>query len=173
MKNKGSVHLYIGNGKGKTTAALGLLLRATGAGKRGCLIQFLKARASSEIAVLKKLRIKTVLFGEKHPLFYKSSSIELLKKKIQRDLKKTLAIVMDRGYEIIILDEILRLPEEGLAEKDDVKRIIRSKPAATELVLTGGSTGRDMIRLADYVNNIKKIKHPYKEGLKPRLGIEY
>ena len=107
MKEKGSVHLYIGKGKGKTTAAVGLAVRAKGAGKEVCFIQFLKARQSSELLMLKKLGVEILFLKERHPLFYKSASTDKLKQKILKDLKKAASIIRDSQYDIIILDEVL------------------------------------------------------------------
>lgn len=173
MKQTGLIHLYIGRGKGKTTAALGLASRACGAKKKVCFIQFLKAKASSEIAALKRLEVKVVLFKEKHPCFYKSASISSLKEKVSDDLKKTEAIIRDKRHDLVVLDEVLYLSEKRLIKEDDILRLIRLKPSKTELVLTGASAGKAVIRLADYVSTIKAVKHPYRRGILARRGIEY
>lgn len=173
MKRQGLIHLYIGKGKGKTTAALGLISRACGLKKRVCFIQFLKVRTSSEIPVLRKLKVKVISFKERHPFFYKRASTNSLKKKVFEDLKKTEAIVKDKGYELIVLDEILYLLEKKLVKEDDILRIIRLKPPKTELILTGGSASKAIINLADYVSTVKDTKHPYKRGVLARPGIEY
>lgn len=172
MKKPGLIHLYIGRGKGKTTAALGLALRACGAKKKVCFIQFLKAKASSEIAALKRLGVETMLFRERHPCFYKSASIASLKKKVSEDISRTEALIRDNKHDLIVLDEILYLSEKRLISEDDLLRLIRLKPLSTELVLTGASAGKAIIRLADYVSNIKATKHPYRKGLLARRGID-
>lgn len=173
MKQLGLIHLYIGRGKGKTTAALGLASRSRGAKKRVCFIQFLKGKASSEIAALKRLKVKVILFKEKHPCFYKSASISALKKKVSEDLKKTEALIRDKRHDLIVLDEILYLSEKRLIKEDDVLRLIKLKPPKTELVLTGALAGKAIIKLADYVSTIKATKHPYRKGILARRGIEY
>lgn len=173
MKQKGLIHLYIGKGKGKTTAALGLVSRACGAKKRACFIRFLKPKTSSEISTLKKLKIDVISFKERHPFFYKSSSISSLKKEVLEDFKKTEAIIKDKRYNLIVLDEILYLLENRLVKEDDILRLIRLRPSRTELILTGGSASRKIVNLADYVSTIKATKHPYKKGVLARPGIEY
>lgn len=173
MKKQGLIHLYIGKGKGKTTAALGLLLRAYGANKKTCLIQFLKARPSSELSTLKKLKVKVFAFKEKHPLFYKSASIDSLKKKVLRDIKKAGSVIKDKRYNFIVLDEILYLLSRKLIKEAEVIKLIKSKPLQTELILTGNSNGKTILKLADYVSTIKETKHPYRKGILARRGIEY
>ncbi len=173
MRQRGLTHLYIGRGKGKTTAALGLLLRACGAKKMTCLIQFLKAKPSSEISILKKLKITVISFREKHPLFYKSASIEKLKKKVSEDLKETKTILKSKRYNFIVLDELLYLLEKKLTKECEILKLIKSKPAQTELILTGGSASKAILKLADYVSIIKDTKHPFKKGISARMGIEF
>lgn len=173
MKQKGLIHLYIGKGKGKTTAALGLVARACGAKRKVCFIQFLKPKASSEIRTLKRCKVEVISFKQRHPLFYKRASIDSLKKKVSEDLKKTETMVRDKRYDLIVLDEILYLLEKKLAKEDDILRVIKLKPPKTELILTGRTSSKRIINLADYVSTIKDTKHPYKKGISARLGIEY
>ena len=173
MSGKGLTHLYIGRGQGKTTAALGLMLRACSAKKKCCLVQFLKARGSSEAAALKKLKIDVVTFRERHPMFYSKTNIDMLKKQISRDLQKAEAIIRSKRYNFIVLDELLYVPAKQLAKEADIARLIRSKPESLELVLTGGSAGRSILQLADYVSTISATKHPFMKGSKARRGIEY
>lgn len=173
MKQEGLLHLYIGRGKGKTTAALGLALRACGAKKKVCFVRFLKPGTSSEIAVLRRLKVRVVSFEERHPCFYKRASISSLKKIVSEDLKKTKAIVKDKRNELIVLDEILYLLEKKLVKEADILRIMKLKPPKTELILTGGSASRAVMNLADYVSTIKATRHPYRKGIPARPGIEY
>ena len=171
--NRGLIHLYIGKGKGKTTAACGLTLRAHGAGRKACFVRFLKPRPSSEILMLKRLKIDVVSFKEKHPFFYKAASIEALRDKVLRDIKKTEKIIRDRNYNFIVLDELLYLYSEKLISEHDIVRLIGLKPKDTELVITGVSATKTMIKLADYVSTIDDTKHPFKRGIKARPGIEF
>ncbi|MFH1868433.1 MAG: cob(I)yrinic acid a,c-diamide adenosyltransferase, partial [Candidatus Omnitrophota bacterium] len=164
MKRRGHIHLYIGNGKGKTTAALGLLLRAHGAKRKTCLVQFLKAMPSSELSALKKLKVKVVAFKERHPLFYKSASIKRLKEQILKDIRKAEDIVKDKSYDLIVLDEVLYLLNYKLIKERELLKLIDLKPAQTELILTGGSAAKSVLRIADYVSTIKETKHPFKKG---------
>jgi len=173
VNNRGSVHIYEGKGKGKTTAAIGLSIRVAGAGKKVCFIQFLKPRQSSEIGILKRLGIKTVLFDQKHPLFYKSASVEKLLLQVQKDMITANAIVKDGKYDLIVLDEILYAFKQKLIRDKDLIGIIEAKPAKTELVLTGAKATKKIVELADYVSTINETKHPFKRGIKARRGIEY
>ena len=172
MRIKGLVHLCVGKGRGKTTTAVGLALRAHGAGRKVCFIQFLKARVSHEILMLEKLGIKTILLKEKHPLFHKSSSIESLRDKLPNDIKYVRAILKGRKYNFIILDEILYLLKMGFLDENDIIRLIKLKPSSTELILTGGYVTESIKNLADYVSTINNTKHPFQKGRKARKGVE-
>jgi len=173
MSSKGLIHIYTGGGKGKTTAAVGLSIRAHGAGKKVCFIQFLKPAPSSEIGILKKLKMKTVLYNQKHPLFYKAASMKVLKHQVQKDLVRTEAIIKDKKYDLIVLDEILHLLKGKLITGADIIKLVKKKHTKTELVLTGAKPTKPILALADYVSVINGLKHPYKRGVKARSGIEY
>src|SRR3989338_9175814 len=114
------IHLYIGNGKGKTTAAVGLAIRARGAGKRVCFVQFLKGGCiSSEIMPLKKIGVNVVRFSQRHPIFCKNISVPNLKKRISQDLNKVEKILRKMKYSVVILDEMLSaLNSKFIGEKD-------------------------------------------------------
>lgn len=167
------IHLYIGKGKGKTTAAVGLALRAKGAGKKVCLLQFLKGGlASSEIAPLKKARIKVIRFSQKHPAFYKNVCIADLKDKILRDLESAKEILKSERYNVVILDEILCALKDKFIKEKDVLNLIKNNPKETEVILTGISCTPKISNIADYISCIKNIKHPYQKGKRARRGIE-
>lgn len=165
------LHLYIGNGKGKTTAAIGLVVRAKGAGKKVCFVQFLKGGcASSEIKPLKKLGIRFIRFSHRHPVFYKKISVSNLKTKISKDLESVKKILSK--YNMVVLDEILTALRHKFATEKEVLSIIASRPEKTELVLTGVSAPARIRKLADYISYIKKLKHPFDRGAMARKGIE-
>ncbi|UCH12873.1 MAG: cob(I)yrinic acid a,c-diamide adenosyltransferase [Candidatus Omnitrophota bacterium] len=167
------IHLYTGDGKGKTTAAVGLALRAKGTGKKVCIIQFLKGGcASSEIKLLKKVGIKVIRFAQIHPAFSKSVSIPELKKKISHDLERVEEILKMKRYNVVILDEILCVLRDKFIKEKDILRIIKCSPKQTELILTGILSTPKISKLADYISRIKNVKHPYQKGIKARLGIE-
>lgn len=169
---KGLVQIYTGNGKGKTTAALGLALRATGAGLNVYIGQFIKNKAYSEIKTLKKIKkIKIEQYGrgcfiKRHP---KKIDIEYA----QKGLRKAQKNIMSGKYDMIILDEVIITLKLGITEIKEIVNIIKRKPRHVELVLTGRYCPQILFKHADLITEMKEIKHPYKKGIKARLGIEY
>ena len=173
------VHLYIGDGKGKTTAALGLALRACGWDKRIYIGQFLKdyrlSLGETKAIEKYKLKIKIERFKDQiHPMFVKEK--ELDRKKIKRSVERALAkiesYITAEKFDLIILDEVLSALKEGFVSKERLKRII-NKAKDTELILTGRYAPPELIKLADYVSAMKKIKHPFGKNIFARVGIEY
>jgi len=166
------IQIYIGDGKGKTTASLGLGLRANGANKKVLLIQFLKDGTSSEIKVIKKLKnfdVKT--FGKKgfvtkENLTKKDFDLAMQGFNFAREAIK------NKKYNIIILDEINIAVYFGLLKVNDVLDLIKKTPKKVELILTGRKANKKIIELADLVTEMKEIKHYYKKN-KAREGIEY
>jgi len=169
----GLIHVYTGHGQGKTIAALGLALRALGAGLKVCLIQFMKTGQYSEIKALKKFKkIKIFQFGRKNFVNLKKpakADIDLA----QRGLRKAEAITRTKNYDLIILDEINVAVKFGLIKLDQLVDLIKSKPKNVEFVLTGRFAHSKIIKIADYVSEMKLIKHPYYQGIKARKGIDY
>jgi cob(I)alamin adenosyltransferase len=174
------VHFYIGDGKGKTTAALGLALRAAGAKKRVYIGQFLKDEKSfcSECEALKKskLSIKFARFtGQKHPMFLKTGG-KFDKMALTLSIKKALMEIeeyMDKKkFDVFILDELLNAVRAKFCSASVVKKLIK-KGKPFEVVLTGRNASGDLISLADYVSFIKKVKHPFDKKIVARKGIEY
>ncbi|MFN3395642.1 MAG: cob(I)yrinic acid a,c-diamide adenosyltransferase [Thermodesulfovibrionales bacterium] len=169
---KGYIQVYTGNGKGKTTAALGLALRAAGAGMRVCIIQFVKKRRCSEHRALERfsdlITIKQYgtgfLKGERR----KKSEIEAAHK----GLEEAREIIRSKEYDIVILDEVNVATHYGLIKVDDLLELIESKPPNLEVILTGRYADRRIIERADLVTEMKKIKHYKDSGVKARVGIE-
>lgn len=172
MKNNlGKIHVYTGNGKGKTTAALGLALRAIGAGYNVYIIQFLKAQDYSELKSLKPLRQITLKrFGQK-TFIVKKANLEdkILAQKAMAWSKK---ILSEKKFEMVIMDEIFLATFFKLIETKDLIELIKKKPKNVELVLTGRKAPKAVIDLADYVTEMKEIKHPFQKGVLARRGIE-
>ena len=173
------IHVYTGNGKGKTTAAVGLAVRASGAGKKICLIQFLKGcTAYNELKTLKKLsgKCRIVRFKEQHPIFCsrdKKKAAAKLKKQAAGDLEAAKKLVLSKKFDLVIMDEIINLASQGFVPEKELIALIRSAPRKLELVLTGRGASRNLLREADYATDMRLIKHPYYRGKKPRKGIEY
>lgn len=166
------IQVYTGNGKGKTTAALGLALRAAGAGLKIYIGQFLKGKSYSELNSLKKIEnIKVEQFGKK--CFIKRmpsrKDIELAR----TGLKKIRKIISKNNYNVVILDEINVALKFRLLTLKDVIKIIQKTPRKIELVLTGRWAHPEILKIADLVTEMKEVKHYFKNGIKARKGIEY
>lgn len=165
------IQVYTGDGKGKTTAALGLALRAVGAGLKVYIAQFLKGKNYSELKFLKKIKnIKIEQFGS--GCFIKGApsarDIELAK----TGFKKIKEIISKRSYNLVILDEINVALHLKLLDLEEIVDLIKNTPKSSELVLTGRSAPPEIIKAADLVSEVKEIKHYYKNGIKARKGIE-
>lgn len=191
--NKGYVQVYTGNGKGKTTAALGITMRASGAGKKIAFIQFMKALGYSEQKVLPTLPGVTwktlgkpffiakagsiseedlaqyggacVVFEEGHPP-------EEYVKMISDGFAETREMIRSGDYDMVVLDEINCAMYFGLISVEEVLDLIRTKPEHTELILTGRCAPDEIIDAADLVTEMREIKHYYNEGVEARKGIE-
>jgi len=170
-KPKGKVHIYTGQGKGKTTAAIGLAVRAKGAGLKVIILQFLKKGQYSELKPLKKLGIEVRQLGQKD--FCKPKKVKPAEiKKAKTGLNIAKKVIASDQYDLIILDEINVCSKFGLIKEHDLIDIIESKPDRLELVMTGRGALIKLLKLADYVTDMNEIKHPFNHGLKARKGIE-
>lgn len=169
------IHLYCGDGKGKTTAALGLAIRALGSGFRVVFVQFLKNHTTGEITVLEKLPGVTVLRGKEGTAFsFAMTEEEKEKTKLlhTEHLKKAIELAGSGNCDMLVLDEAAGACNRGLIDQDLLEAFIRNKPERLELVMTGRNPAHWMIECADYVSEIRKIKHPYDKGIPARIGIE-
>ena len=170
--NQGYIHVYTGDGKGKTTAALGLALRAAGANKKVFIAQFVKSMEYSEWNALKCLDafIDIKLFG--HGCFITKDPDPDDISAAQKGLQEIHQILMDKKYDLVILDEITIALYYNLLSLEDVITLIKDKPVETELVLTGRYAPEEIISLADLVTEMKEIKHYYQQGVLSREGID-
>jgi cob(I)alamin adenosyltransferase len=174
--SKGLVQLYTGNGKGKTTAAIGQAIRAYGHNLKICIFQFLKPEDSftGELSVFKKLNIKVIRHKEPYSFKLPTKKSEL--DKFKNSLLKMLNQAKEafNEYDIIILDEINILPHLKIIDTKVILDLIEQKPEKVELILTGRNAPIELINKADLVTQMESIKHPYVEkGLTARKGIEY
>jgi len=172
MKNNlGKIHVYTGNGKGKTTAALGLALRAIGRGYKVCLVQFLKAQPYGELKSLKLLpRLKIKRFGEKtyiHGVGSQKDKIEA-----EKALKWAREAIYSSQYDVVILDEVFLAIFFKLIKTTEIIELAKNKSKNVELVLTGRKAPAQIVKIADYVTEMREVKHPYQKGEKARKGIE-
>lgn len=171
---RGLIQVYTGNGKGKTTAALGLALRASGHGLRVLIIQFMKGWPNyGELRAVKQLPgVELRQFGRAE--FVDRNNPDPADVRMAHDALRAAAEAMERGEcDILILDEINVALDFGLITLDEVLRLLDAKPPTMELVLTGRNAHPELIRRADLVTEMLDIKHPYAEGVQARRGIEY
>lgn len=175
--NDGIVIVYTGNGKGKTTASLGVALRAIGHGLRVCMVQFIKGEWHyGELNSLKKLEpdFELIVAGkgfigiidddhafEEHVRAAKTA-LDIVEQKISLDT-----------FDIIILDEINYALHLGVLQLADVMKMLQNRPKHMSLILTGNHACEEIITLADLVTEMKEIKHPYKKGIKAKRGIDF
>jgi cob(I)alamin adenosyltransferase len=152
---KGYIQVYTGNGKGKTTAAFGLALRAAGAGLRVFIAQFIKKRRCSE-----------------HGLILKRKTTQSDMNAAQKGLAKIRKVIDSNEYDVVILDEVNVAVRYDLISLADLLDIIESKPEGVELVITGRYADERVIEKADLVTEMKEIKHYKEQGIKARRGIE-
>ncbi len=178
----GLVQLYIGRAKGKTTAAVGLLVRAAGRGLRGALIQFGKRpRSSGEHFALRRLdeHITVRCFGM--PVrasgwgewIRRGEPTEEALALARRALEATREAAASGEFDIVVGDELLYALNFGLVSRQDIIDLLESRAKHTELVLTGGSAPRWLVDAADLVTQMRKLKHPYDAGVRARAGIEF
>jgi len=174
MKNysQGYVQVYTGDGKGKTTAALGLTIRAIGAGLKVFIAQFLKRGLYSEIKTLRKFpfQIKIEQFGL--PRFRQGKPLPEDVETAQKGLERIKAVMASGEYDIIILEEANIAVWKGLFMEQDLLDIIDAKPMGMEMVITGRGATPKIIEKADLVTEMKRIKHYYYNGVRGRVGIE-
>ncbi len=172
MFTKGYVQVYTGNGKGKTTAAIGLAIRAAGAGIRVYIGHFLKGKKTSEHNILDELSsfIKVEFYGREGFKVKKVTSED--EKFAKEGIKRIKEIINSREYGVIIMDEINVAVHFGLLAVEEVISIIKNKPPELELILTGRNAHPKVLELADLITEMKEIKHYAKEGVKARVGIE-
>lgn len=170
----GLIHIYCGDGKGKTTASLGLALRAAGSGKKVLLLQFFKDGRSSEFAALAhvpgiEVVPQTRAFG------FSWTLSEEEKAEAKAYYSGLLEDAFRRGADagLLVLDEAMSACTTGMIEENRLLALLAEKPSELEVVLTGRNPSQALIDTADYVTEMKKIKHPYERGIAARKGIEY
>ncbi len=180
MLEKGLVQVYTGDGKGKTTAAFGLALRAAGQGDRVLIFQFLKPPSlelGERLAIERSgLPIRVESLEAQWHLFRSLRSehdIAAAGAAIKDALAKLTELAAKREYDVVILDEIVFCLSLGLGGFEDVRRLIEQKHPGVELILTGRGATPELVALADLVTEMKKVKHPFDKGMDARRGIEY
>ena len=173
---KTTIQIYTGDGKGKTTAAIGLALRAAGSGMRVFIGQYFKAGKiiSSEEKALK--RIKNITFRKydiESPLFSPDVPLEVIKNKTLKAFEDSLRAFTSGRYGLVVLDELTYVVNLELVKESEVVRALKKKNKNTEVVITGRNASAGLLKAADLVTEMKAIKHPFDKGLKARKGIEF
>ncbi len=180
MLEKGLVQIYTGDGKGKTTAAFGLGLRAAGQGNKVLIYQFLKPpsldigeRFALQLGAV-RVRVETLdTPWDMSKSLEDEKAVTKMQAAISEVLERIAQTAEKRFYDVLILDEIVFCLSKGLAKLEDVKNIIDRRDPAVEIVLTGRGATEELIELADLVTEMRSIKHPFDKGLPARRGIEY
>ena len=172
------IHLYIGNGKGKTSAAYGLALRAIGNNMKVLIISFLKNKNSGEIKILEKIKTETgcpqiLVSSHNHSFYFTLSDKEKEEVNCEvNDLYKAFEkAVNSEEFDLIVLDEIIDAVNLGIIDEEALLTLLKKR--TSEVVITGRNPSDKLISLADYVSEIRKIKHPYDCGNSARQGIEF
>ncbi len=172
MAGRGLIHIYCGNGKGKTTAALGLCLRAHGRGKRALWTSFLKDYNSGEFLSDTPFTLYRGVPVTKFCWSMTPEERETAKKEHSERLEALFEIARDEAYDLLVLDEAIGAAEAGLLRTDRLLALLKAKPERLEVVLTGRNPAPELIDAADYVSEMRVIKHPYQQGVGARRGIE-
>lgn len=175
-EKQGLIHIYCGDGNGKTSAAVGLAVRAAGRGMKVLVVRFLKTENSGEVGVLRSIPGITVTpcdrtFGfvfrmteeqkQEASLYYQNRFDTAVREAVQGQ------------YDLLILDEILASCNYGMVKEQSVTEFLKSRPSGLEVVLTGRDPSEQLLELADYVSEICMRKHPYEKGIPARKGIEF
>ncbi len=170
------IHIYYGDGKGKTTAAIGLAVRAAGSRMKVLFVQFLKTEFSGERHTLSHTENITLTFAPVDLKFtYEMDENE--KQKASAMFRKifddAVTKVLTEGYDMIVLDEVSTAVEAGMLSEHSLYEFVSDVPKNIEVVITGHNPPEKLLELADYVTEMKKIKHPYDKGVQARFGIEF
>jgi len=176
MSQKGLIHVYTGDGKGKTTAAVGLATRALGHGMKVCYCSFHKDPEKygyTEMTSLRKLGATVNSYAKGHPHMNHHLDNQQITDETSKAIIELSELLKKEHFDLMILDEILISVRDQYFKEENLLRFIENKPEKMELVLTGRGATQALIGLADYVSEIKKIKHPYDQGILSREGIEY
>lgn len=171
---KGLIHLYCGDGKGKTTAAMGLCLRAAGHDRRVGIAQFLKPGNSGELVILSRQK-NVRLFPFLSNVKFTFAMNEQEKQQAQDFYRKLLDQIESQAgeFDVLLLDEAVAAVTAGLLDLDVLLSFLHSRPANLEVILTGRNPPQELIDIADYISEIRMIKHPFNKGIGAREGIEW
>ena len=173
---QGLIHIYCGDGKGKTSAATGLAVRAAGCGMKVLFARFLKNEESGELNILDTIPEIKVIHLKRSYGFYNTLSerekeeVRQMYGKLWLDIKEQ---ICSGVYDVLVMDEFMAAYNYRLIPNEEAITFLREKPEGLEIVLTGRDPDERLVELADYVSEIRKVKHPFDRGVRARKGIEY
>lgn len=173
---KGLIQVYTGDGKGKTTAALGQGLRACGRGLKVCMVQFLKGGDTGELHSVEKLYplFEIIRFERERGFFWTLTDEE--KRELKEDIDKGFGLIRqvigDNSCDILIIDELLGVLGNKLLTVNEVVELLRSKPDTMEIIITGRNVPPEIAEMADLITEMKEVKHYFNKGVNAREGIE-
>ena len=170
---KGDIQVYTGDGKGKTTAAFGLALRAVGAGKKVFIAQFIKGKPYSEIDAVNKYipKITVKQYGLDCFIYTQPTAADITA--ARTGLAEVAEIVAAKKYDVVVLDEICIALYYNIFSVPEVVKILTNKPEQTEIIVTGRYAPNEIIAVADLVTEMREVKHYYAKGVEARKGIEF
>ncbi len=172
-KQEGYIHVYTGNGKGKTTAAIGLAIRAIGAGKKVFFAQFVKGMAYSEVKALKNFAPNIIVKQYGLNCFIYNAPTQADINAAKKGLFEVTQIILSEKYDVVVLDEANIAIYYQLFSITELIDLLKKKPKQTEIIITGRYACQKLIDFADLVSEMKEIKHYYTKGIEARKGIEY
>ena len=174
--DKGLLLVFTGEGKGKTTAAVGSAIRALGQNMKVCYISFHKnprEQASGEIGILKRLGVDTFGFAEEHPSFNPKVSVSTVRQECLKALAFIEKIFEEDAYDLLVLDELCIALRDSFLKEEEVLSLLKRKPAHLSIIITGREAPESICEMADMVSEVRKIKHHFDKGIKAKRGIEY
>ena len=170
---KGYIQVYTGDGKGKTTAAFGLALRAAGAGKSVFIAQFVKGQEYSEITAVRKFLPSVIVHQYGLDCFIVNTPTQADIEVARKGLEEISAVISSGAFDVVILDEANIAIYYNLFTAAELLAILKRKPEAVEIIITGRYACPEILEVADLVTEMKEVKHYYTQGVQARVGIEY
>lgn len=171
----GLIHIYEGDGKGKTSAGVGLSVRCAGSGQKVLYTQFLKDDKSNELKVLEQIEGIHVVHCEKNFGFTFNMTPETKEKAKEfytEHFRRVSKMAVEEGVKLLVMDELIATYNLNMVDQKEVLEFLKNKPEELEVVMTGRDPAGELVELADYVSRIVKVKHPFDQGVPARVGIE-
>ena len=171
---RGLIAVFTGNGKGKTTAALGLAFRALGHEHRVCIIQFIKGSWQyGELVAATRFKPLLDFHVMGRGFTWKSDDLEKDKAAAREAWEFTVQTIRENRHELVVLDELTYLSHYQIIEEEEILTVLRDKPASMHIAITGRYASEALIQLADLVTEMREIKHPFQDGVKAQKGMEF